>query len=417
MTSIQETEVASTQPVVVRTADTESDVARLVREFPQDASYGAFAKELKKRCHCKRLRAACTELHLHPQADPSMNHKDGYIQLLSAYRRAKQHGITFTGYPKSKPKPQKRRGTSNEIEGRTEHCSGIPAFFTIEGSPERNTGIDPRLAVLHPPSKPCAIWKDMATKYEECYSRWKQLGTDSQRASERARTEGTPKSLTPSVNSETEGESEHADIWTPREVEVLTQRQVLSTNALQDHLQRRMNRSSGEAQVPTQRQASSQNGLPELRQRQLLPRSDAVLVSMQRQDVRTEAQEVPSRPELRVVEERVQQVLDLEPERRHVNQYEGVIYSSQAVRDTMAAIEALERGRFDIAVICTSRSKYGRSHAGLARRTGQGCAAKRMISFYLHEEIEKLFRCAAPPNLACSIANSVDPFTSAVSVY
>ncbi|KAG2930556.1 hypothetical protein PC117_g13705 [Phytophthora cactorum] len=110
-----------------------------------------------------------------------------------------------------------------------------------------------------------------------------------------------------------------------------------------------MNRSSGEAQAPTQRQASSQNGLPELRQRQLLPRSDAVLVSMQRQDVRTEAQEVPSRPELRVVEERVQQVLDLEPERRHVNQYEGVIYSSQAVRDTMAAIEALEPGRFDIA--------------------------------------------------------------------
>ncbi|KAG4051797.1 hypothetical protein PC123_g13016 [Phytophthora cactorum] len=247
-----------------------------------------------------------------------------------------------------------------------------------------------------------------------CLKRW---NVEQQRASERARTEGTPKSLTPSVNSETEGESEHADIWTPREVEVLTQRQVLSTNALQDHLQRRMNRSSGEAQVPTQRQASSQNGLPELRQRQLLPRSDAVLVSMQRQDVRTEAQEVPSRPELRVVEERVQQVLDLEPERRHVNQYEGVIYSSQAVRDTMAAIEALERGRFDIAVICTSRSKYGRSHAGLARRTGQGCAAKRMISFYLHEEIEKLFRCAAPPNLACSIANSVDPFTSAVSVY
>ncbi|KAF1773051.1 hypothetical protein GQ600_8661 [Phytophthora cactorum] len=51
-----------------------------------------------------------------------MNHKDGYIQLLSAYRRAKQHGITFTGYPKSKTKPQKGRGISNEIEGRTKHC-------------------------------------------------------------------------------------------------------------------------------------------------------------------------------------------------------------------------------------------------------------------------------------------------------
>ncbi|KAG3111830.1 hypothetical protein PI124_g8912 [Phytophthora idaei] len=38
MTSIQETEVASTQPVVVRTADTESDVARLVREFSHDTS-------------------------------------------------------------------------------------------------------------------------------------------------------------------------------------------------------------------------------------------------------------------------------------------------------------------------------------------------------------------------------------------
>ncbi|KAG2784524.1 hypothetical protein PC129_g19307 [Phytophthora cactorum] len=156
-----------------------------------------------------------------------MNHKDGYIQLLSAYRRAKQHGITFTGYPKSKTKPQKGRGISNEIEGRTKHCgfglvnamlssifivriaesgalpptgvevepvtgnsqywrdvamtyaSGIPAFFTIEGSSQRYTGIDPRLAVLHPPSKLCAIWKDMATEYEECYSRWKQLGTDS----------------------------------------------------------------------------------------------------------------------------------------------------------------------------------------------------------------------------------------------
>ncbi|ETP14820.1 hypothetical protein F441_10280 [Phytophthora nicotianae CJ01A1] len=158
-----------------------------------------------------------------------------------------------------------------------------------------------------------------------------------------------------SVNSELEDENDTGDFLTLGQVEMLTQRRVLSESALQGYLQRRIDRSSGEVQIPTQRQVSTNNGLPELRQRQLLPRSNAVLVSMQRQGGSTEPQEVPSRLEPRVVEERVQQVLDLDPDRHRVNAY-GVIYSSQAVRDTMAAIEVLKRGRFDNAIIARTEA-------------------------------------------------------------
>ncbi|KAJ8531696.1 hypothetical protein ON010_g14267 [Phytophthora cinnamomi] len=212
------------EPAVGRTDNAGPDIGQQVHDFPQDASDEAFGQFLREH-HAKKLRAACTQLGLHPQADPSTNHKDGYITLLGQYRRARLRGEVFSGYPRIKSK-QKKGPATIEVDGRTKHCgfrlanvlfsptffcrmvesgalpstglevdtvdgrakfwrevamafaSENPQFDVVVGQSGPYEGIDPRLAPHHSSAKLCAIWKDMTTRYEESLARWKQLGTD-----------------------------------------------------------------------------------------------------------------------------------------------------------------------------------------------------------------------------------------------
>ncbi|GMF32015.1 unnamed protein product [Phytophthora lilii] len=204
----------------------QGEIARMVDAFPQDAPDEAFVSSLRGH-HCKKLRTACTELGLHPQADPATNHKDGYIELLSQYRRARQRGEVFTGHSakaRTKPKP-KKRAVMNEVGGKTKHCafrlvnvlfsssfypkmvesgalpsSGLevedtdgrarfwrdvavayasenPKFDVVVGQAGRYNDIKPGMAPHHSSAKLCVIWKDLTARYEVILARWKQLGT------------------------------------------------------------------------------------------------------------------------------------------------------------------------------------------------------------------------------------------------
>ncbi|POM58147.1 Hypothetical protein PHPALM_37249 [Phytophthora palmivora] len=280
-----------------------------------------------------------------------MNHKDGYMKLLTVYRRAQLRGEVFTGYPRTKPK--KRSNTSNiDVDGRTKHCGfklinivfsppfigrmvesgALPStgleiepvdgrskywrdvatayasessvFNRIAGPSGRYEDIDPKLAPPHSSATLCAIWKDMTTKYEDTFSRWKQLGTDSA------------------------GFAHFCG-----DLDVLYLHDQLQIRPLQVNAD------------PKEFKVRKRARMEDVEQK------DAVLISMQRQDLHTKAQVVPPHDRSRVPEGRIEQVQDTDPERHLVKAFEGVIYSSQAVRDTMAAIEALKHGRFDSAVI------------------------------------------------------------------
>ncbi|OWZ13391.1 hypothetical protein PHMEG_00013294 [Phytophthora megakarya] len=297
------------------------------------------------------LRSACTELGLHPQADPANNHKNGYMKLLATYRRAQLNGEVFSGFPtdRMKPKPKRIR-TKPDIDSRTKDCgfklinvvfspafidrmmesgaipssglqvepvdgrtkywrdvataytSGHPEFNKIAGPPGRYDGINLQLAPPLSSAILCTIWKDITTKYEECFSRWKQLGTDN---------------------------AGFAHFCGDSDVLYLHDR--LQIQPLQVSVDPNDFRVTKRA------------------------RTDDVV--MHHPDMQVTPQRIPHMqvmpPQVRerVPGTRIQQVLETNPERRRENAFEGIIYSSQAVRDTMEAIEALKRGRFDGAVI------------------------------------------------------------------
>ncbi|KAL3661851.1 hypothetical protein V7S43_013145 [Phytophthora oleae] len=399
MTSV---EIAQAEPARARPADTDSIIIRLVNSFPQDASDEAFAEELRMLHQAKQLRAACTQLGLNPQADPSTNSKDGYIKLLCQYRRAKLRGETFTGYGKTK---QKRRATVTET--RTKHCgfklvnvilnpallprmieagtvqstgnaevasdgrnkywrdvaeayaSDDPQNIRIVGLPGRYEGIDPGRAHHHTPPQLCAIWRDLTTKYQDSYSRWKQLGTEKVgfahfcgdlavlylydrlqmqsvqmetdpaqvRASKRARLGKS------SETASIEAEEPRNIFFTPR-VQGPAQRRVSRADGVQEPLQRQNNQNSGQVPPSTQlRDSTCSTSEVDFRVRRLLPKATPVRAPTPREDERI----------------RTPQALGNGGHRE--NQYESVIHSSQAVRETMAAIDALKRGRFDHDVI------------------------------------------------------------------
>lgn len=133
---------------------------------------------------------------------------------------------------------------------------------------------------------------------------------------------------------------------TPNEVNVATQSQTSTLEASQHG--NRFIVSSSAVQASGQRQVLSARRSQE--PRHILPRTDAFPVHQVGPPA--EEQQVPAqRQSPRTLEERLLHVLDANSERRQVNKYDGVIYSSQAVRDTMSAIEALKRGGFDRTVI------------------------------------------------------------------
>ncbi|GMF32017.1 unnamed protein product [Phytophthora lilii] len=101
-------------------------------------------------------------------------------------------------------------------------------------------------------------------------------------------------------------------------------------------------------QATTQHRILSTDGVQDA-PRRALPRPDTLQMSMPLRDTRERVQR--ERRSLTTMEERLQQFRDAGVERHRVSSYDGVIYSSQAVRDTMAAIEALKRGRFNQTVI------------------------------------------------------------------
>ncbi|RMX66330.1 hypothetical protein KXD40_006377 [Peronospora effusa] len=376
-------------------ADAESDIIRLVNVSPQDVSDEVFAQELKKNHQCKKLRAACTQLGLHPQADPVLNHKDGYIQLLIRYRRSRC-GEVSTGYSNATTKPMKRF-SNVEVGGRTKHCgiklvnvlfsrafisrmaesgivpstgikrnigkmwlayeNGDPEFHRIAGPPGRYEGIDPRLSPHHSSAMLCSIWKDIATCYEKSIARWTQLGTENVdfahfcndvdvlylydklqiqpieanveqlRASKRAKTRD--------VSQEKENDSNNAD--SENEEPLMERGNFLIPS---------------ESKAPPQRPVSSADDLQGLMYRRILPASSPEPVSDQHRDILEGQASTTSQDSRTPLEESMQQVLAATNEKRlRLDTYDGVIYSSQAVRDTMSAIEALKRGNYDHAII------------------------------------------------------------------
>ncbi|EGZ13812.1 hypothetical protein PHYSODRAFT_562329 [Phytophthora sojae] len=333
--------------MIARSLDSEPDIGQLINDFPQDGTDEAFDRFLRTH-HSKKLRAACTQLGLHPQADPSTNHKDGYIELLIQYRRARLRGEVFSGNFRTKAKQKKKMGTF-DVEGRTKHCgfrlanvlfsptffrrmvesgalpsTGVevepvdgrtkfwrevavayasenPQFDVVVGQIARYEGIDPRLAPHHSSAKLCAMWKDLTTRYEESLARWKQLGTD------------------------TVGLAHFCGDY-------------LDGLYLHDWLQLRPIAVDPE-QARASKRARTGNTIQQANENSSVgPPAEEQQVPAQRQSPRT-------------LEERLLHVLDANSERRQVNKYDGVIYSSQAVRDTMSAIEALKRGGFDRTVI------------------------------------------------------------------
>ncbi|KAE8968505.1 hypothetical protein PR001_g27668 [Phytophthora rubi] len=256
------------------------------------------------------------------------------------------------------------------------YASENPQLNVVVGQSGRYDGIDPKLAPHHSAAKLCAIWKDMTTRYEESLARWKQLGTgragfthfcgdfldglylhdwlqirpiqvdpEQLRTVKRPRTDDVQQSNeNTSVGAGSPQEQtrvERHNFLTPHEVEAATQSTASSSDETRDS-----------AVNPDAIPASGQRQLFSMRQRRILPRVDPSRVDVPRHIGQTGVEQVPAqRQSPRTLEERLLRVLDANAEQRHVNKYDGVIYSSQAVRDTMSAIEALKRGRFDRAVI------------------------------------------------------------------
>ncbi|CEG50441.1 uncharacterized protein PHALS_00586 [Plasmopara halstedii] len=388
--------------------ETTIDIVQLVNNSEQ-ATPDEILAEAFKRCQCKKLRAACTKLGLHPQSEPSMNSKNGYIQLLLTYRRARRQGVLFTGYSKHKVTHQRQSGPSSIIKGRTPNCGFVlvnvifcPSLITriaesgavpgtgkkiksvdgnskywrdvaeiyasrpltilrIEGSLGRYPGIDPTLAAHHSSVKLCAIWKEMVTTYDDCNSRWKQSETnhlgfeqfctqmdvlylherlqlqpfrsmDSLQFSERVRTENKDRSSNLSIERI---ESDLAN-------EVSLESQDSSTNGTHDGVQR----------LNAQKQISGNSRVCDVQQRNVLTRSEAVHLPIRQN---SDVWKRPLRRGSGMVRDRVNQILN--PKRHRVNVYEGIIFSSQAVRETMTALEALRNSRFDNKVIAQAEEK------------------------------------------------------------
>ncbi|KAE9081186.1 hypothetical protein PF007_g22767 [Phytophthora fragariae] len=250
------------------------------------------------------------------------------------------------------------------------YASENPQLNVVVGQSGRYDGIDPKLAPHHSAAKLCAIWKDMTTRYEESLARGKQLGTsragfthfcgdfldglylqdwlqirpiqvdpEQLRTVKRPRTDDVQQSNeNTSVGAGSPQEQtrvERHNFLTPHEVEAATQSTASSSDETRDS-----------AVNPDAIPASGQRQLFSMRQRRILPRVDPSRVDVPRHIGQTGVEQVPAqRQSPRTLEERLLRVLDANAEQRHVNKYEGVIYSSQAVRDTMSAIEALKRGR------------------------------------------------------------------------
>ncbi|GMF24330.1 unnamed protein product [Phytophthora fragariaefolia] len=400
------------EPIVSRIVDIAADVAQQVNDFPQDASDEDFTKFLRGH-HSKRLRAVCTQLDLHPQADPSLNHKDGYIELLSQYRRARLRGEVFSGHRTR----SKKRPASVELGARTKHCgfrlanvlfsptffprmaesgalpstglqvdvvdgrakfwrevaaayaSENPEFDMVVGQCGRYEGIQPQLAPRHSPAQLCSIWKETVMRYEESLARWKQLGTESAgfthfcgdfldglylhdwlqirpipvdpdqlRASKRARNDNNQQG---GVNAVADGNerSERQNFLTPHQKEETAQSRPSNSDGIQECVEQGFIVRPNAAQTPTQYQPLSAS-----KQRRVLQRVESSQTAEQSQSEQAQAQQAPQRQD-------PLDIIDAHGGRRYRNKYEGVIYSSQALRETMSAIEALKRGRFDSAVI------------------------------------------------------------------
>ncbi|CAH0515886.1 unnamed protein product [Peronospora belbahrii] len=403
--------IAPTKYTAIRMVESASDIVRMINESPQDVSNEDFVQELKKKFQCKKLRAACTQLGLHPQADPSMNHKNGYSKLLCQYRCARLRGEVFTRYSKPKMTPVKQTFRI-EIRDRTQHCgfrlinilfspafnarmiesgalpsTGIqvdttdgrakywkdvamayendnPEFSRIAGPPGRYKEIDPRLAPHCSSAKLCSIWKDLTMRYEESVARWKQLGTEGSnfcnfcsdmdvlylhdklqmspiqlnleqmKAPKRARIGDVSK----------EGEHVSMDKDSDKEEHLIQRGNFLIPS---------------EVELPMRRQVSSTNGSQKLMHRRILPTpglSEPEPIERQSFLASSEDQTSTASQESRTLEESMQQFLAAKSERHvRLDTYDGVIYSSQAVRDTMSAIESLKRGNYDCTVIAQAK--------------------------------------------------------------
>uniref|UniRef100_M4C5M9 Uncharacterized protein n=1 Tax=Hyaloperonospora arabidopsidis (strain Emoy2) TaxID=559515 RepID=M4C5M9_HYAAE len=355
--------MASTSPVARPesiVSASASDSAQRVLEFPPQASDDDFAKALETNYQSKKLRAACTQLGLNPRADPMMDHKNGYIKLLTQYRRALQRGEVFSGYPQ---KPTKRtislrtRGGSSRtkqygfrlinvvfshgfigrinesgiflllrgkelkkgMDGRSEYWKDVATAYTTEnaefnqitGSSGRYDGINPTLAQQYSSVKLCSIWKDITARYKASLARWKQLRT-----------------------SDDVGFAEFCC--------------DLDVVYLYEKLQMEMDQVDSEELRPSKR-ARTGDGVEERETDGAdAVDSDAEERMMERGNLSepSETGQTPSRCAA------MRQFVPANNEgRSRLGTYDGVIYSSQAVRDTMSAIEALKRSSFDRTVI------------------------------------------------------------------
>ena len=381
------------------------DAARFVREFPLHAPDDDFAQALAKQYLCKKLRAACTQLGLNPQADPSLNHKKGYIQLLTQYRRARQRGEAVAGGPALRPtrRTAVRMGggswtrhcgfrlmsvlfsrafvgrlhesgalfllqekDAKVVDGRAKYWKDVAVAYTsyaaerhrIIGPPGRYDGIDLALALQHTAGNLCSIWKDITARYKACLARWKQLETpdvgfaqfcgnldvmylyeklqlqlsrvgspEKPRPLKRVRTEdGVESRGNESANAAVDRTNERGTVLVPAERDEAPIRSPVATTAAKcGPMGRRIDLAS-----------SSRSASP-LRQQ-------GTLASSEEQRTNRNAE---------TLTEAMQEVGRVDDERRlsRLDTYDGVIYSSQAVRDTMSAIEALKRGSFDRTVI------------------------------------------------------------------
>ncbi|CAI5740816.1 unnamed protein product [Hyaloperonospora brassicae] len=391
--------VPSVAPAVV------PDAARFVREFPPHAPEDDFAQALEKQYLCKKLRAACTQLGLNPQADPSMNHKKGYIQLLTQYRRARQRGdavsVVLSLLPTKRTAVRMGRGSwtrhcgfrlinvlfsrafvgrihesgalfllqegdEKVVDGRAKYWKDVAVAYTsyaaerhrILGPPGRYDGIDLALALQHTAGNLCSIWKDITARYKACLARWKQLETpdvgfaqfcgnlDVMYLYEKLQLQlsrvGSPEKPRPSKRVRTG--------------DAVEDRGKGPANAAVDRTDER-----GAVLVPSERdQAPIRSPVARTADKRgpmchrLDPASSSRPASLSRQQgTLASSEEQHTNWNAETLTEAMQEVVRVDDERRlsRLDTYDGVIYSSQAVRDTMSAIEALKRGSFDRTVI------------------------------------------------------------------
>ncbi|KAK1946335.1 hypothetical protein P3T76_001888 [Phytophthora citrophthora] len=364
-------------------AEVDSDIIELINSPPQDVPDEALAKKLMMVFQSKKLRGTCTQLGLKPQADSSTNSKEGYIKLLLQYRRTKLRGEISTAYPKIKqrrPARTKHCGFKlvnvilspallpRMIEAGTVQSTGTdkywqdvaeayastdPTYSRIVGFPERYEGIDPALAQQNTPAQLCAIWRDLTARYEGSYTRWKQLGTERagfahfcgdlavQYLYDRLHMQSFPMGTQPEQERvpkrprlEMVSDSARGNVPNSRNVQEPAELRVSNANGAQD-------RQNNQSSVQTTQLRASSTREDDFHLRQSLPQAAPVSAWMPRENVR-------------IPDERPRQTLDPGTYRRE-NRYEGVIQSSQAVRDTTAAIDALKRGGFDPVVIAQAK--------------------------------------------------------------